>query len=51
MTTADLSLRFDPVYEPIARRFLGDPKPLACLCQAWFKLTHQDLGPTAAIWA
>ena len=46
MTTADLSLRFDPVYEPIARRFLGDPQAFGdAFAQAWFKLTHRDLGP------
>ncbi len=48
MTTADLSLRFDPIYEPIARRFHKDPKTLAdAFSRAWFKLTHRDMGPKA----
>ncbi len=46
MTTADLSLRFDPIYEPIARRFHRDPRSLAdAFARAWFKLTHRDMGP------
>jgi len=46
MTTADLSLRFDPVYEPIARRFHKDPQAFAdAFARAWFKLTHRDMGP------
>ncbi len=46
MTTADLSLRFDPIYEPIARRYLQNPKELAdAFARAWFKLTHRDMGP------
>jgi len=46
MTTADLSLRFDPVYGPIARRYLENPKQLAdAFARAWFKLTHRDMGP------
>jgi catalase-peroxidase len=46
MTTADLSLRFDPVYEPIARRFHRDPAAFAdAFARAWFKLTHRDMGP------
>jgi catalase-peroxidase len=48
MTTADLSLRFDPVYEPISRRFHKDPKAFAdAFARAWFKLTHRDMGPKA----
>ena len=48
MTTADLSLRFDPVYEPIARRFHQDPQAFAdAFARAWFKLTHRDMGPRA----
>jgi catalase-peroxidase len=48
MTTADLSLRFDPVYEPIARRFHQDPQAFAdAFARAWFKLTHRDMGPKA----
>ena len=46
MTTADLSLRFDPVYEPIARRYLQNPGEFAdAFARAWFKLTHRDMGP------
>jgi catalase-peroxidase len=46
MTTADLSLRFDPIYEPIARRFHQDPEAFAdAFARAWFKLTHRDMGP------
>jgi catalase-peroxidase len=46
MTTADLSLRFDPIYEPIARRFHEDQEAFAdAFARAWFKLTHRDMGP------
>ena len=46
MTTADLSLRFDPIYEPISRRFHQDPAAFAdAFARAWFKLTHRDMGP------
>ena len=46
MTTADLSLKFDPVYAPIARRFHEDQQAFAdAFARAWFKLTHRDLGP------
>jgi catalase-peroxidase len=46
MTTADLSLRFDPIYEPISRRFHADPQAFAdAFARAWFKLTHRDMGP------
>ncbi|MEA5114407.1 MAG: catalase/peroxidase HPI [Geobacteraceae bacterium] len=46
MTTADLSLRFDPIYEPIARRYLANPGEFAdAFARAWFKLTHRDMGP------
>ena len=46
MTTADLSLRFDPIYEPIARRYLENPKEFEdAFARAWFKLTHRDMGP------
>jgi catalase-peroxidase len=46
MTTADLSLRFDPVYNPIARRYLANPEEFAdAFARAWFKLTHRDMGP------
>ena len=48
MTTADVSLRFDPIYEPISRRFHKDPKAFAdAFARAWFKLTHRDMGPKA----
>ena len=48
MTTADLSLRFDPIYEPIARRFQKDPAAFAdAFARAWFKLVHRDMGPKA----
>jgi catalase-peroxidase len=48
MTTADLSLRYDPIYEPIARRFLENPEAFAdAFARAWFKLTHRDMGPRA----
>jgi catalase-peroxidase len=46
MTTADLSLRFDSIYEPIARRYQQNPKEFAdAFARAWFKLTHRDMGP------
>ncbi|MEW6518101.1 MAG: catalase/peroxidase HPI [Thermodesulfobacteriota bacterium] len=46
MTTADLSLRFDPIYEPIARHYLQNPEKFAdAFARAWFKLTHRDMGP------
>jgi catalase-peroxidase len=46
MTTADLSLRFDPIYEPIARRYQQHPEEFAdAFARAWFKLTHRDMGP------
>ena len=46
MTTADLSLKFDPIYEPIARRYLNNPEEFAdAFARAWFKLTHRDMGP------
>jgi catalase-peroxidase len=48
MTTADLALRFDPIYEPIARRFAENPAEFAdAFARAWFKLTHRDMGPIA----
>ncbi|MFF2546458.1 catalase/peroxidase HPI [Kitasatospora sp. NPDC058063] len=46
MLTTDLSLRFDPVYEPISRRFLENPEEFAdAFARAWYKLTHRDMGP------
>ncbi len=48
MTTADLSLRLDPAYEKISRRFHQNPKEFAdAFARAWFKLTHRDMGPRA----
>ncbi len=48
MLTTDLSLRFDPVYEKISRRFLEDVDAFAdAFARAWFKLTHRDMGPRA----
>jgi catalase-peroxidase len=48
MLTTDLSLRFDPAYEKISRRFLKDPAAFAdAFARAWFKLTHRDMGPRA----
>ena len=48
MTTADLSLRFDPIYEPISRRFHQDPEAFAdAFARAWYKLTHRDMGPVS----
>ena len=48
MMTTDLSLRFDPVYEKISRRFYEHPDQLAdAFARAWFKLTHRDMGPRA----
>ena len=46
MLTTDLALRFDPIYEPISRRFLENPDQFAdAFARAWFKLTHRDMGP------
>ncbi|WP_089103593.1 catalase/peroxidase HPI [Streptomyces hyaluromycini] len=46
MLTTDLSLRFDPIYEPIARRFHENPDQFAdAFARAWYKLTHRDMGP------
>ncbi|MCE2424351.1 MAG: catalase/peroxidase HPI [Pseudomonadales bacterium] len=46
MTTADLALRMDPIYEPISRRFHDNPDEFAdAFARAWFKLTHRDMGP------
>ena len=46
MLTTDLSLRMDPVYEPISRHFYENPQELAdAFARAWFKLTHRDMGP------
>ncbi len=48
MLTTDLSLRFDPAYENISRRFLANPDQFAdAFARAWFKLTHRDMGPRA----
>lgn len=46
MTTADMSMRMDPIYEPIARHFHENPEEFAdAFARAWFKLTHRDMGP------
>ena len=54
MLTTDLSLRFDPAYEKISRRFYEHPDQFAdAFARAWFKLTHRDMGPmraTSARW-
>ena len=48
MTTADMSMRMDPIYEPIARHFHENPDEFAdAFARAWFKLTHRDMGPRA----
>jgi catalase-peroxidase len=48
MTTADMALRMDPIYEPISRRFHENPAEFAdAFARAWFKLTHRDMGPIA----
>jgi catalase-peroxidase len=48
MFTTDLSLRMDPIYEKISRRYLANPQELAdAFSKAWFKLTHRDMGPIA----
>ncbi len=48
MTTADMAMRMDPVYEAISRRFQAHPEQLAdAFARAWFKLTHRDMGPRA----
>ena len=46
MTTADMAMRMDPIYEPISRRFHQNPAEFAdAFARAWFKLTHRDMGP------
>jgi len=46
MTDADMAMRYDPIYEPIARRFHNNPAEFAdAFARAWFKLTHRDMGP------
>ena len=48
MLTTDLALRMDPIYEPIARRFYRNPEEFAkAFAEAWYKLTHRDMGPLA----
>ena len=48
MTDADMSMRMDPIYEPIARHFRENPEEFAdAFARAWFKLTHRDMGPRA----
>ena len=51
MTTADLSIKFDPIYEKIAKDYLANPDKFhAAFARAWFKLTHKDIGPTTLYW-
>ena len=51
MLTTDLSMRFDPVYEKISRKFLENPDAFAdAFARAWFKLTHRDMGPNTSYW-
>lgn len=51
MLTTDLSLRFDPEYEKISRKFLENPDAFAdAFARAWFKLTHRDMGPNTSYW-
>ncbi|MDA0931347.1 MAG: catalase/peroxidase HPI [Bacteroidetes bacterium] len=51
MLTTDLSLRVDPVYEKISRKFLDNPEAFAdAFARAWFKLTHRDMGPSSSYW-
>jgi catalase-peroxidase len=48
MTTADMALKMDPIYEPIARHFHENPEEFAdAFARAWFKLTHRDMGPSS----
>ncbi|MGB0387242.1 MAG: catalase/peroxidase HPI [Ardenticatenaceae bacterium] len=48
MTTADLALRYDPIYEPISKRFHENPEEFAdAFARAWYKLTHRDMGPVS----
>ena len=50
MLTTDLALRMDPIYAPIAKRFLENPQELAdAFAKAWYKLTHRDMGPRFAV--
>jgi len=51
MTTADLALKHDPIYAEIAKRYLANPDMFAtAFANAWFKLTHRDMGPTSLYW-
>jgi len=51
MTTADLSLKFDPIYETIAKDYLANPDKFQdAFTKAWFKLTHRDFGPSTLYW-
>jgi catalase-peroxidase len=50
MLTTDLALRYDPIYEPISRRFAGDQAAFAdAYARAWYKLTHRDMGPAVRL--
>jgi catalase-peroxidase len=52
MLTTDLSLRLDPAYEKISRRFMANPDEFAdAFARAWYKLTHRDMGRAPATWA
>ena len=49
MLTTDLSLRYDPIYEPISRRFKDDQEAFSdVFARAWYKLTHRDMAPPPA---
>lgn len=51
MTTADLSMKFDPIYEKIAKDYYANPDKFAdAFAKAWFKLTHRDMGPATLYW-
>ena len=50
MLTTDLALRYDPIYEPISRRFAGDQAAFSdAYARAWYKLTHRDMGPAVRL--
>ena len=51
MVTSNLALKLDPSYGPISKRFLENPDQFAAaFARAWYKLTHRDMGPRAALW-
>ena len=49
MTDADMAMKMDPAYREITERFAKDPDYFETFARAWFKLTHRDMGPKAAI--